>query len=158
MSVSMKISRMLTTESIFLNVEVSDKAALLRFAADQFVRRGVAKSPQLLFDSMRIREEVLSTGIGGGIAIPHTALPEAGMGAILLVRPAKPIEFGALDALPVDIVLPLVFSAQDSTRHLRLLAGVSRLCRNSLFPQAVRAAGNPDSLLAQIKMFEQDLP
>lgn len=154
----MKISRMLTTESIFLNVEVSDKAAVLRFAADQFVRRGVTGSSQSLYDSLRIREEVLSTGIGGGIAIPHTISPQAGGGLILLVRPARPIEFDAVDALPVDIVLPLVVSAEDSARHLRLLAGVARLCRNSLFPQAVRAAGNPDSLLAQIKIFEQDLP
>jgi mannitol/fructose-specific phosphotransferase system IIA component (Ntr-type) len=154
----MKISQMLTTESIFLNVEVNDKMAVLRFAADQFVRGGVAKSSRPLFDGMRIREEVLSTGIGGGIAIPHTASPEAGIGAVLLVRPAKPIEFDALDALPVDIVLPMVVPAEDSAGHLRLLAVISRLCRSPLFPRTVRSAETPENLLAQIKRFEENLP
>lgn len=153
----MKISQILTIESIFLNVEVNDKAAVLRFAADQFVRRGMAGSSRMLFDGMRIREEVLSTGIGGGIAIPHTTCPEACQGAILLLRPARPIDFDAMDTLPVDIILPMVVPPEDSARHLRLLAGISRLCRSPLFPQAVRTAGNPANLLEQIRQFEENL-
>lgn len=154
----MKIGQLLTNESILLNVDVYDKTALLRFAAEQFVRSGVAASSRLLFEGLRFREDVLSTGIGGGIAIPHTTLPEVGRGAILLVRPAKPIDFGAMDALPVDIVLPMVISAQDSAGHLRLLAGISRLCRTPFFAKTVRSAETTENLLAPIKRFEASLP
>lgn len=88
----MKIWKLLTAESIFLNIDLTDKEAVLRFAAEKFARHGAVKNPQLLYDGMRMREKVLSTGIGNGIGIPHTASTEANEGAILLIRLARPIE------------------------------------------------------------------
>lgn len=151
----MKIRNLLRTESIFLNVDLSDKEAVIRFAADAFARHGVVKDSKLLYEGMTLREEVLSTGIGDGIGIPHTASAEAKEGALLLMRLAKPIDFGALDALPVDIVLALVVPNDETTLHLQILAGISRLCRNTNFLRAAREARTPRSLFEKIKDLEE---
>lgn len=144
-------------DGIFLDVGLSDKDAVLRFAADAFARRGVIDNPKLLYDGMTVRENVLSTGIGGGIGIPHTTSGEAKEGAILLMRLARPIDFDAMDALPVDVVLVLVVPNDETTLHLQILAGISRLCRSEDFLKAVRTTSNSQALLDKIKELEEKM-
>ena len=151
----MRIWNLLRTENIFLNVDLPNKEAVIRFAADSFARHGLVDDAELIYEGMKLREEVLSTGIGNGVGIPHTASAEAKDGALLLVRLAKPIDFGALDALPVDIVLAVVVPNDETTLHLQILAGISRLCRNSSFLRAVREASNPQLLLEKIQTLEE---
>jgi len=151
----MKIWKLLTSDSIFLDIDLTEKDAVLRFAAEQFARQGKVGSSRPVFDGMRIREEVLSTGIGNGIGIPHTVSMEANEEAIILMRLAKPIDFDALDALPVDIILALLVPDDKPALHLQMLAGISRLCRNAGFLEAVRKAGNSDDLLKTIKEIEE---
>lgn len=151
----MRIWNLLRTENIFLNVDLPNKEAVIRFAADSFARHGLVDDAELIYEGMKLREEVLSTGIGNGVGIPHTASAEAKDGALLLVRLAKPIDFGALDALPVDIVLAVVVPNDETTLHLQILAGISRLCRNSSFLRAVREASTPQLLLEKIQNLEE---
>jgi len=152
----MKVWHFLRAEGIFLNVDLPDKEAVIRFAADTFARHGVVENPELIYATMKAREEILSTGIGNGIGIPHADSAEATDGALLLMRLANPIDFGALDALPVDIVLAVVVPDNKSVLHLQILAGISRLCRNTDFLRAVREAGTPRSLLEKIKDMEKE--
>lgn len=153
----MKIWKLLTAESIFLNIDLTDKDGVLRFAAEQFARQGAVENAQLLYEGMRTREQVLSTGIGNGIGIPHTAGTYANEGAILLIRLARPIDFNALDDLPVDIVLALVVPNDKTALHLQILAGISRLCRNPSFLGTVRKARNSEDLLEKIKDIEEEM-
>ncbi|MDY0042274.1 MAG: PTS sugar transporter subunit IIA [Desulforhabdus sp.] len=150
----MKIGHFLRTESIFLNVDLPDKDAVIRFAADMFAQHGVVKNSASIYAGLKSREEILSTGIGNGIGIPHTDSAEATNAALLLLRLAKPIDFGALDALPVDVVLAVVVPDNNSVLHLQMLAGISRLCRKTDFLKAVREAETPRSLLLKINELE----
>ena len=152
----MKIWEQLRPEQIFLNVDLRNKEAVLRFVADAFARSGVVKNANRLFAGMESREAVLSTGIGNGIGIPHTSSAEVEGGAMLLVRLSAPIEFEALDALPVDIILALVVAAEETTLHLQILAGVARLCRNPRFLPLIREAADSHTLLDSIKELEEE--
>ena len=151
----MKIWSYLWPEQIFLDVELPSKEAVLRFAADTFARQGLVRNSEGLYSRMLLRENILSTGIGNGIGIPHTTSPDAQGGALLLIRLARTIDFDSIDALPVDIVLALLAPGEAPALHLQILAGISRLCRNPHFLQTARNVANARSLLEVIKELEE---
>ncbi len=152
----MKIWKRLRPEHIILNAILPDKEAVLRFTADAFARNGVVKNAFSLYDRMFKREKAMSTGIGYGIGFPHTASPEADEAGIILTRLASPIDFQALDALPVDVIFAMVVPENASTLHLQILAGISRLSGNPRFMLAVRRAESSEELLDLIRSIEED--
>lgn len=94
------------------------------------------------------REKLGTTGFGGGIAVPHARIE--GLGAVrgLFARLARPIEFGAVDELPVDLVFMLLSPADAGADHLKALAQVSRRLRDRALADKLRGAGSPDALYA----------
>ncbi len=150
----MKICDYLKPEYIFLNTLLTDKESVLRFVADSCVQKGVVKDAALLYQGLENREKTMSTGIGGGIAFPHTTNTEVEDAAILLICLSKPMEFEALDNRPVDTIIPIVVSDTRTDLHIRLLARISRLCKNPDFLGAVRRAESPDKLWEDIKGLE----
>ena len=153
----MKIHNHLWAEHIYLDASLKDKDELFRFIADTFARDGVVKDSSRLYNSMKMREKTMSTGIGNGIGIPHAASLEAKEPAVLLIRPSKAIDFKALDGLSVDIVLALVVPENQIPLHLQMLAGISRLCQEANFLKLVRQAGNPRDLLKEIELLEKKI-
>ncbi len=153
----MKIYKHLKTEHILLDVSRADKDAVIRFVAETFARIHVVKDAQQLFDNMQARENTMSTGIGRGVGIPHAASLETTAPALVLVRLQKPIDFKALDHHPVDIILALVVPENQTSLHLQLLAGISRLCENAEFLNLVRNADSSEDLRNGIKLLEQKM-
>lgn len=94
------------------------------------------------------RERIGSTGFGSGVAIPHGKL--AGVNGVIGVfaRLAQPIDFQAIDDLPVDLVFMLLSSPDAGADHLKTLARVSRRLRDRAFVTKLRGAASPDALLA----------
>ena len=155
--IAMKIWERLQPECIFLDARLVDKDAVLRFAVEAFARSGAVSQGNCLYENLRMREEVMSTGIGNGIGIPHAASAEATDAAILLIRLADPIEFQALDGLPVDIVLAMVVPQDATSLHLQVLAALSRLCHHSRFMDIMREAENSESLRNAIRNMEEEM-
>ncbi len=153
----MEICEYLKSEYIFLNSLLSNKESVLRFIADTCVVHGVAKDSALIYEGLHTREQTMSTGVGGGIAFPHTTSMEVKDPAVFLIRLAEPIDFDALDNLPVDIVLALVIPEDKTTLHLRLLARISRLYKNTDFVQMVNTSGDSMKLWGDIKDLEGKL-
>ncbi len=151
----MKIWKYLSADHIFLDAPCKDKESALKFAADSFYKTGAVKHAQKTFEALLAREKLMSTGIGGGIGIPHALTHEAFDLAILLIKPEKPIDFNALDEKPVDIIIALVVPENETTLHLRALAGISALCKRPGFLNLVRRAGDPELLSREIKEAEE---
>ncbi|MBN2688972.1 MAG: PTS sugar transporter subunit IIA [Deltaproteobacteria bacterium] len=154
----MKISTYLRTEHIFLRTPLPDKDAVLRFVADTCAEIGLVSDADTLYDGMRKREETMSTGIGGGIGFPHTTSREARDACVILIRLAEPVDFEALDTLPVDLIIALVIPENQTALHLGILAGASRLCLKPEFLKAVRKAENPEKLFNTIVSIEDKMP
>ncbi|MCL2448808.1 MAG: PTS sugar transporter subunit IIA [Polyangiaceae bacterium] len=92
------------------------------------------------------REQLQSTGIGEGVAIPHGALPQLeNQHATLLVVP-EGVDFAAIDGLPVTILFAVIGPKRATGEHLKTLARVSRLLRNKMFRD--RLVGAADSATA----------
>lgn len=101
-----------------------------------------------LFDRLLERERLGSTGIGGGIAIPHGRMSALAQPRGLFARLAQPIDFDAIDERPVDIVFLLVAPEGAGADHLKALARVSRLLRDRGLVEKLRATESAEALYA----------
>ena len=99
-------------------------------------------------DRLGERERLGSTGFGQGVAIPHGKV--AGLDHVigLFAKLERPLEFAAIDALPVDLVFVLLSPPDAGVDHLKALARVSRRLRDGGFVAKLRGAGSADALYA----------
>jgi PTS system nitrogen regulatory IIA component len=101
-----------------------------------------------ILETLLKRERLGSTGVGGGIAIPHGKLPGLNKIFGLFARLAKPIDFEALDDNPVDLVFLLLAPDSAGADHLKALAKVARLFREPGMATKLRASGDAEALYA----------
>jgi len=153
----MKIWNRLHTKRIFLDVPLPDKDAVLQFVAEAFASRGIVKDADSLYDGLKAREETMSTGIGGGIGLPHALSAETQDPALLLVRCSEPVDFESLDALPVQVIVALVVPEGKADLHLQMLASLARLCQYPGFLRTVQDAKDPKALFDSIKQLEETI-
>lgn len=94
------------------------------------------------------RERLGSTGFGGGIAIPHGKVEGLTHVVGLFAQLAQPIDFAAVDDMPVDLVFMLLSPVDAGADHLKALAQVSRAMRDKPFVAKLRGAVSDDALMA----------
>lgn len=96
--------------------------------------------------SLRSREQLASTGIGHGVAIPHGRVAglEAGRGALL--RLSSPVDFAAVDGEPVDLVLAMAVPEHSVQLHLQQLAELAEHFADPGFREQLRSAADADEL------------
>jgi PTS system nitrogen regulatory IIA component len=139
----MTIGELIAADNVSVGLRVADKTRLLQELAR---RAGAALSldHRTIFEALQARENLGSTGLGKGFALPHALLDELPRFFALFVRLARPIDFAAIDGLPVDLVILLLTPANAGNRHLATLAALSRPLRNETFVQGLRLA--PDAI------------
>ncbi len=134
-------------DAVLACVKASGKKALLAELAGKAASL-FKLDERRLFDRLLERERLGSTGIGGGIAIPHgrmaTLLKPMGMFA----RLGHPVDFDSIDERPVDTVFLLLAPEGAGADHLKALARVSRLLRDRSLVEKLRATESADALYA----------
>ncbi len=125
----------------------SGDAALLELAAVLARRTGLAAD--VIVAGLRERESLGSTGLGRGLALPHTKADIAGSVAVLGLAP-EGLEFAAPDEQPVRVFVALVSSLQPS-EHLRALALVSRAFSDASLIDRLLAAGDAEQVHALLR-------
>lgn len=151
----MRISDMLAPADVVLDLRAQDKRRLL----DEVARRsaGLAQvSPAAIAEALNGREKLGSTGLGGGIAIPHARLPSLTRPLGLFARLRPPLDFDAIDAQKVDLVFLLLLPAQTQGEHLNTLASVARKLRDQDVKAALRRAHDVDGLYALLTRDDEE--
>lgn len=92
------------------------------------------------------RERLGSTGFGSGVAIPHGKIDGLDHVVALFAQLAHPIDFAAVDDMPVDLVFMLLSPVDAGADHLKALAQVSRALRDRAFVAKLRGAASDDAL------------
>jgi PTS system nitrogen regulatory IIA component len=145
----MKISDLLSPTDVMTDVRTSNKRLLLQeFATKAAVSLGLPVD-RIAPDLLR-REELGSTGIGRGVAIPHARLPVLQRPFGLFAKLKQPIEFDAIDGQPVDIVFTLLLPAAAEDRQLGALALVARTLRPAENLARLRGARNSSELYSAL--------
>lgn len=110
--------------------------------------RLVETDSKIIVEKLVERERLGSTGFGGGIAIPHGKIEGLDRVVGVFARLTTPIDFSAIDDLPVDLVFLLLSPIDAGVEHLKALARVSRRLRDKGFVAKLRGAGSDDALYA----------
>ena len=134
-------------DAVLASVKASGKKALLADLASRAASL-FKIDERRLFDRLLERERLGSTGIGGGIAIPHGRMSALVQPRGLFARLANPVDFDAIDERPVDIVFLLVAPEGAGADHLKARARVSRLLRDRSLVEKLRATENAEALYA----------
>jgi PTS system nitrogen regulatory IIA component len=102
----------------------------------------------LVIERLTERERLGSTGFGGGVAIPHGKIEGLDHVVGVVAQLAEPIDFAAIDDLPVDLVFMLLSPVDAGADHLKALAQVSRALRDRTLVAKLRGAASDDALFA----------
>jgi PTS system nitrogen regulatory IIA component len=145
----MQIKDFLTKSNVVIDVPASGKAALL----SDLARRAAAElklDSDAVTNEIEKRDELGSTGIGGGVALPHARLREIKKPYGLLARLKSPIDFDAIDSEPVDIVFMMLLPAASQLDQLNTLAAAARKLRDRGVLNRLRKATTSAELYAAI--------
>lgn len=142
-----EFSDMLMPGAVEAALVVGNKKSLFN-QLGQISEREFGIEQRLVIDRLSERERLGSTGFGGGVAIPHGKIEGIDHVVGVFARLAEPIEFQAIDDMPVDIVFMLLSPLEAGADHLKALARVSRRLRERPFVAKLRGAASNDALYA----------
>ena len=145
----MKISDLLSPADVMIDVRAANKRLLLQELAAK-AAAGLGLPVEAIASWLLKREDLGSTGIGRGVAIPHARLPDLQRPFGLLAKLKQPVDFDAIDGQPVDIVFALLLPAAVENEALAALALVARSLRSPENLARLRAAKTTSELLAAV--------
>ncbi|OQA57819.1 MAG: PTS system fructose-specific EIIABC component [Candidatus Omnitrophica bacterium ADurb.Bin277] len=150
----MKITDFLNIKGVKLDLEATDKEGVLQEMVDLLGEVKDLGDKKAIMKALIERENLGSTGIGQGIAIPHGKTDKVdGLAAALGVS-KKGVNFEALDGEPVYILFLLVAPKDAAGPHLKALAQISRLLRDSYFCELLRRCKTPKDVFELINKEE----
>ena len=143
----MELGELLDPGAITLKVHAPTKRQALHIVADVAARSLEAGSAEIVA-KLLAREQLGSTGVGHGVAVPHARLRGLTRMHGVFVRLDQPVDFGSVDEQPVDLIFALLAPIDHPAEHLRALAKVSRALRQAELREQLRQAKSADAIRA----------
>jgi PTS system nitrogen regulatory IIA component len=143
----MPLSDLLAPNAVFPSLKVSNKKQAIQELSAQAARL-TGHDEREIFETLLRRERLGSTGVGGGVAIPHGKLASLPRMLGVFARLEKPVDFESIDEQPVDLIFTLLAPASAGADHLKALARVSRLLRDRKICEKLRGSDTADALYA----------
>jgi PTS IIA-like nitrogen-regulatory protein PtsN len=143
----MELSKLLAPGAVKVLSNVTSKKRLFQDLGDiaaSVYRLAAAQT----VDALQERESLGPTGVGHGVALPHARLDGLDEVVGVFLRLEKPLDFDAVDRLPVDLVFALFAPKDSGVEHLKALALVSRTMRDPEICEKLRANTDPAALHA----------
>ncbi len=150
----MKLSELLDENVTNVNLESEDKDEVFAEMVEMLVRAGRLEDRATALEAIRSREEMATTGIGNGVAVPHgkTAAVDELTAALGISKTG--IEYEATDDEPVYVLFLVLAEPNNPGPHVECLGEVARLLQVQGFAERLRRAESPDEALAIIKAEE----
>jgi PTS system nitrogen regulatory IIA component len=147
----MSLEKILAPDAVIPALRVNGKKQALQELSERAAE--VAKLPaRELFDAILQRERLGPTGVGDGIAIPHGKLAKCDRIFGIFARLERPIDFEALDGLPVDLIFLLIAPENAGADHLKALALIARAFRAPGLAAKLRATRDPSALFSLLTL------
>ncbi len=152
---NLNISSLLTEKTIVPDLLVKDKSELLNRLVDLLNRQLEPAQLEAVRRAIFEREEVMSTGVGKGLAIPHGKAAEIDRSYASFALLAEPVEYEAIDGVPVRIVFLLAGPDRNQTLHIKLLSRISRLMNRSAFRERLLECATSGEILDLFRQEEE---
>lgn len=151
----MNIFSLLDPETVFPDLEVKDKAEILDKLVSSLENKVSSEEVERIRTAVIERENIMSTGVGKGLAIPHGKTPgiEQTYAAFAILK--EPVDYDAIDDQPVNMVFLLVGPQSSNSLHIKLLSRISRLMNNREFRNELRDCESAEQIIEQFRKQEQ---
>ena len=146
----MNITDILKKEFVIENLESRTKREVLTELSEIFLRGNIKVDYDTMVEVLLEREKLGSTGIGGGIAIPHGKLAGLENLVVSFGRSNDGIDFDSMDGKPVHIFFLLMAPENSAGQHLKVLAKISRMLKDNSFKTDLMKAASVDDLYRTI--------
>jgi len=155
---NMRIFDFLHYDSIIESLQSSSKEDVLVELVDPVARANPDLDKVGLIRTLIERENLGSTGIGGGVAIPHGKFDGLHHLAASFGRSVEGIDFGSMDSRPAHLFFLLVAPKNFAGDHLKALARISRLFKDPLLKNGLRHAQSTEEIFTLLKEYDERLP
>ncbi len=142
---------------VFHALPGTSREEVLEELSARLARDGLVSEPGELVARLIDRERLGCTGLGGGVAIPHCKLRNLPAVVVAVASTATPVEFGAADGIPIDLIFLVASPAEAAAAHLQALARISRLLRTPGVVEGLRAAGSSEEMVGMLRAAEAGL-
>jgi PTS system nitrogen regulatory IIA component len=136
----MQLSKILSPERTLCDMPGVSKKRFMTSVSEHIAQSTQRLSADAIYTALIAREQLGSTGIGHGIAIPHCRVAECDSIIGTLVKLDEGIDFDAIDSQQVDLLFVLIVPTEETDEHLRVLSGLARLFHQDTFCHALRSA------------------
>lgn len=144
----MKIQDLLKKEVMIMDLKVTSKEAAIDEMITKLVDTGVVTNFAIFKDGIMKREAQTSTGLGDGIAMPHSKNAAVKEATVLFAKSASGVDYEALDGQPTDLFFMIAAPDGANDTHLAALAELSKYLLKEGFADQLRQAKTPDDIIA----------
>ena len=145
-----RISELLTDQLINLSLTSKDKEGVLEELADMVHRAKKVSDRDAFLRSLRKRENLESTGIGKGLAIPHARTDTVDGVVMAFARSEHGVDFQSLDNKPAHLIFLIASPEREKSVYIKVLARTSRLLRKDRFRQQLMEVSTPKEVIQLI--------
>ena len=153
----MTLANLLSADQIVPEMKAGERWAAIDELVEQLVEHGKVRKDdrEQVWESIKQREQTMSTGIGFGIAIPHASSDKVGEVVAAFGRSSTGIEFDSLDGQPVYFIVLFVVPKDQFQTHLRTLAAIAKFLNDKTVRDELRSARDAEQIL---RVFENRSP
>lgn len=144
------VRSLLALENIFVGESLSNKEQVIQFLCGNLGVNGRTEHPFELEEDVWQREEIVTTAVGFGVAIPHTKSQWIRHSSISIARLARPVDWQS-EMGEVELVIMLTLGADEGINHVKVFSQLARKLVNKNFRQSLFAAQDAESLLALLE-------
>lgn len=150
----MLLTDILQPDCLIVPLEADDKQSAIFQLADLLCANAGIPDVDALKEAIWKRETVRTTGIGGGVAVPHGKTDQVPSLKMAIGRTAAPLEFGAIDRNPVELIILLASPIDQTGPHIEALSRISRMLIDEDTRNHMKSLPDPAALYAKIKEIE----
>lgn len=151
----MRVCDLLDQNTVLPELKVDSKPELITKLVDTLRTHLTDEVAERAREAVINREEIMSTGVGRGLAIPHGKATGLDRSYAAFARLETPIEYGAIDGEPVHMVFLLVGPEAQNSLHIKMLSRVSRLLNNQTFREKLEKSKTKEQILETFKSEEE---
>ncbi len=153
----MNVHEYLKEDHIFLDLEPGDKRHVLEKFVSALKKKGLISREKIILEELLKRENLGSTGLEKGIAVPHALIKKLKEPIVALALIKEGIDFKAVDQMPTYIILLLLGDKDNPGFQLKLLGHICRMVKETAFVEKVKKAETSQDVWSILKEEEQNI-
>ncbi len=151
----MNLFTLLDEQNVIPNLQAKNKKDVINTLVDKLSTKVDETTLKAIRAGVFERENVMSTGVGKGLAIPHCKTKAVEDNYAVFAKLSKPLDFNSIDNEPVEIIFLLVGPDSRHSHHIKLLSRISRLMNSASFREKILSSETSEVILEAFKEEEE---